>query len=98
MKAKRKNKNIDRVEREMARTERMINQLVREPVCLPGVRREINRNLAKISKSLAEMDKKLNRLRRRRALTRSLQRVAELVTNPKPHRERRGERGNRTSN
>lgn len=71
---------MDRVEREMAQTERIVDDLVRQPVRLPGVRREINRNMAQISKTLAEMDRKLERLRRGRGPTRTLQRLAELKT------------------
>jgi len=84
---------MDRVEREMARTERIVDDLVRQPVSLPGVRREIERNLAKASKTLAEIDRKLKRLRRRRGPTRTLQRLAEMVANPKPKRKSRGEHG-----
>src|SRR5260370_28731606 len=75
---------MDRVEREMARTERIVNDLVRQPVSLPSVVRRTEQNLARVKKNLAriseshtEINRKLNRLRRYVAWEHSLLRLAK---------------------
>jgi hypothetical protein len=82
-----------RLEREMAQTERLVNQLVHEPVSVPSVVRRTEHNLArfkgslaKSAKSHAEMDRKLDRLRRYMDRKHPLQRPAKANGNRKPHR------------
>ena len=61
-----KRTNMDRVEREMAQTERIVNDLVRQPNLLPSIERRIQRNLAETSKRLREIEKKLKVIGRHR--------------------------------
>ena len=77
---------MDRTEREMAQTERIVNQLVRQPILLPSVERRIEKNLARASEGLSEIDKKLKLLKRLRGAARPKQ--ASRKVNAEGHRKR----------
>jgi len=85
--------NMDRVERELAQTKRIIDDLVRhQPKSRPSVVRRTEENLARLKRSLAksarchaEMDRKLKRLGRYLERRHSVQRPAQASGNRKLH-------------
>jgi len=78
---------MDRIEREMAQTERIVNQLVRQPILLPSVERRIEKNLARSSKRLSEINKKLKLLKRLRETARPKQALRKVNTRGNRKRE-----------
>ena len=91
MKAKRV--NMDRVERELAKTQRIVDDLLRQPVSVPrAVRRteqnlaRVKRNLAKSAKIHAELDRKLILLRLYMDRKHSSQRLTKPNENKSLHR------------